>query len=73
MNPVARTLIAAGILLVVAGLYWQLGPKGLPIGRLPGDLVIQRGNLRIHLPIASCLLLSGLLSLVLYLIRRIGR
>ena len=54
-----RLLIAAGVVLVLVGLLVQMG---LPLGRLPGDIRIERPGLRIYLPIASCLVVSAVLS-----------
>jgi hypothetical protein len=64
-----KTLIAVGIALVVLGLLWPwLGKIGL--GRLPGDIVIERGDSRFYFPIVTCLLLSVLVTLILWLFRR---
>lgn len=72
MNPVARMLIFAGIVLLVLGVLWQLGSRYLPLGRLPGDIAIERGNVRFYFPLATCIVLSLLLSLLLWLWRRWG-
>jgi hypothetical protein len=65
----SRTLIVIGIVLVVAGLCWPfIGRLGL--GRLPGDIVIQRANFSFYLPLMTSLIISVLLSLVLWLINR---
>ena len=64
-----RTLILVGALLLVAGLIWPwLARSGL--GRLPGDILIERGNTKIYLPLTSSLVVSVVLSLILYLFRR---
>jgi hypothetical protein len=66
---IGRWLIVGGLLAVALGLAWPwLGRLGL--GRLPGDLVFERGQTRFHFPIASCLLVSALASLLLWLFRR---
>jgi Protein of unknown function (DUF2905) len=65
----ARTLITLGIILVLAGLLWPLLTK-LGLGRLHGDIVIARGNARGYIPIATGILVSVVLSLVLWLINR---
>jgi hypothetical protein len=64
-----RILIILGLVLVAAGLLWPLAER-LNLGRLPGDFVIGRGSFRLYLPLATSLLISLLLSLVLWLIRR---
>ncbi|MBI1786613.1 MAG: DUF2905 domain-containing protein [Acidobacteria bacterium] len=70
-EPMGRLLIAAGVILIVAGLLIMLGEK-LPIrlGRLPGDLEIRGKNSVFYFPLATCLLLSVLLSVVLWLFGR---
>ncbi|MFC7440875.1 DUF2905 domain-containing protein [Laceyella putida] len=69
MNPVAKTLIIIGGILVLIGLIWQVGGKYLPLGRLPGDIVIEKENVKVYFPIVTCILISVILSLVSYLIR----
>jgi Protein of unknown function (DUF2905) len=61
MSSLGRTLIAAGIALVVLGLVLH-GLPWLPLGRLPGDIRIERPGVRIYLPITTCLLASLVLS-----------
>lgn len=65
-----KFLILAGIVLIVAGVVWLVGER-LGLGRLPGDIMIERGNFRLYLPIATSLLLSIVLSLILWLISRL--
>jgi hypothetical protein len=65
----ARFLIITGLILLVAGLLWPYLAK-LGLGRLPGDIVIERGNTTFHFPIVTSLLLSLVLSAVLWLIGR---
>lgn len=62
-----RTLILIGLLVAGVGLLMQLG---LPIGRLPGDFTVRRGSFTFYLPLASSILVSLVLTLVLLLIRR---
>ncbi len=74
-----RLLLIAGVALAAVGLLLILGgqvphPGRLPrLGRLPGDLVWSRGNLRLYLPITSCLLLSLGLTLVLAIVNLFRR
>ncbi|HEX9445240.1 MAG TPA: DUF2905 domain-containing protein [Candidatus Binatia bacterium] len=70
MGTLGRTLIIFGILLVVLGLVFSLGSKIPWLGRLPGDIYIQRDNFTFYFPLTTCLLLSLIISLVLYLFRR---
>ena len=65
----ARFLITIGLVLVAVGLIWPVLSK-LGIGRLPGDIVIGRGNFRFYFPIVTSLLVSIALSLILWLFRR---
>ncbi|MFN5960229.1 MAG: DUF2905 domain-containing protein [Verrucomicrobiota bacterium] len=58
-----RHLIIAGIVLIIAGLTWKWLVR-LPIGRLPGDFLIERPGVRVYLPITSMLLASALLTLI---------
>jgi Protein of unknown function (DUF2905) len=64
-----KTLIVVGISIVLIGLLWPWLSK-LPIGRLPGDIVIDRPGFRFYMPIASMLIVSALVSLVMWLMRR---
>jgi hypothetical protein len=70
MNEFARFLVIAGITLVVVGLLLWSGFGRSWLGRLPGDLRIERGNFSFYLPIVSCLLISAILTLVFWLFRR---
>ena len=69
MAGMSRFLITLGIVLVLAGLLWPLVQK-LGLGRLPGDIVIERGNFIVYLPIATSLLISVVLSLILWFLGR---
>jgi Protein of unknown function (DUF2905) len=65
----ARFLIALGLVLVVTGLLWPfLGRTGL--GRLPGDIVVERDHVTFYFPIVTCLVLSLLLSAVFWVFHR---
>lgn len=69
-NPaMQKLLIIFGILLIVAGVLWPWLHK-LPLGRLPGDIVIDRPNLKVYLPLTTMVLISALLSLILWIIRK---
>jgi hypothetical protein len=65
----ARWLIILGVVLVVAGLVWPWISK-LGLGRLPGDIVVERENFRLYLPITTSILISLVLSLVLWFLNR---
>jgi Protein of unknown function (DUF2905) len=65
----ARWLIVLGVVLIVAGLLWPWITK-LGLGRLPGDIVVERENFRLYLPITTSILVSVALSLILWLLNR---
>lgn len=71
MNGLGRPLIIMGLLLVAAGLLISLAPK-FPtwLGRLPGDISIKRDNFSFHFPIVTCLIISAILSLITWLLRK---
>lgn len=73
VQQMGKWLVAAGALLALVGLLFWLGSK-LPflskLGHLPGDIVIKRDNFRFYFPLATSILLSLLLSLILYLARK---
>ena len=64
-----RWLVAIGLVLVLVGLLWPLLSK-LGLGRLPGDIVIERGNFRFYFPIVTCLIVRAVLSFFLWLLNR---
>jgi hypothetical protein len=66
---VQRFLIVAGLVILAAGLLWPLIAK-LGLGRLPGDILIERENMTLYLPLASGLLISLVLSVLLWLLAR---
>lgn len=70
LNPIAKTLIVLGALLVLAGIGWQLGwIQALRLGHLPGDISIERENVRVYFPLTTGLLLSVILSLIAWLLK----
>jgi hypothetical protein len=71
IDPVAKYLIGLGALMIIFGIFWQLGVFNyLKLGRLPGDIIIERENTKIYIPIVTCLVLSALLSLISLLFRK---
>jgi hypothetical protein len=62
-----RILIFAGVVLIALGVLVQMG---VPLGRLPGDIVIRREHTTIYFPIVTGLLLSVVLSLALWFLKR---
>ena len=70
MGGLGRSLILAGLLLVAAGLVVSFSSRIPWLGKLPGDFTFRSGGLTVYVPLATCALLSLLLSLVSYLFRR---
>lgn len=70
MAGLGKTLIYLGLFLVVLGLIFSLGGKLPWLGHLPGDLYIQRGRFTFYFPLATSILISVIISLVLYFFRR---
>ncbi|MCX7908888.1 MAG: DUF2905 domain-containing protein [Ignavibacteria bacterium] len=60
-------LILLGLILILIGLFLPFFSK-IPFGRLPGDIIIDKPNFKFYIPITSMLILSIILSLILYLI-----
>jgi hypothetical protein len=65
-----RALIFLGLVLVLVGVVVSLAPKVPWLGHLPGDIVIKGERYSFYFPLTTCVLLSLILSLVLYLFRR---
>ncbi len=64
-----KTLITIGLILVLAGILWPwLAKSGL--GRLPGDIVVERDNFRFYFPVTTAVLISLVLSLIFWLLRK---
>ena len=70
LQPLGRALVFFGVILTSFGLVLLTAPKVPWLGRLPGDILIQREQFSFYLPLTSCLLASLLLSLLLWLVGR---
>jgi hypothetical protein len=70
MHELGKWLIILGAVLVGAGAILLLGPKVPFLGRLPGDIVIKRQNFTFYFPLATGIVLSALISLILYCINK---
>jgi hypothetical protein len=62
-----KSLVVVGLLIAGIGLLMMLG---LPLGRLPGDMVYRRGNVTFVFPLATCIVISVILTLIFTLLRR---
>jgi hypothetical protein len=66
---IGRILIVAGVLLIVVGLAWPWLAK-LPLGRLPGDIAIERPHVRFYFPVTTMIVVSLVVTFLLWLFRR---
>jgi hypothetical protein len=70
LTHLGKLLIGLGALLVVAGVVLSLAGRIPWLGRLPGDIVVRRDDFVFVFPLTTCLLLSAVLSVLLYFLRR---
>jgi len=68
-TPMSRTLIIIGLVIVAVGILWPWIAR-LGLGRLPGDIIIERGSFTFYMPIATSIIISLALSLILWLLSR---
>jgi uncharacterized protein HemY len=65
---VQKTLIVIGLLIALIGLAWPW-LSALPLGRLPGDIVIERENFRLYFPLTTTIIISAVVTVILWLLR----
>jgi fumarate reductase subunit D len=70
MGGLGRTLIILGVVVLVAGLLVTVVGRFPPLGRLPGDIVVRRSNFTFYFPIVTSIVLSVLLTLVMWFFQR---
>jgi hypothetical protein len=70
MAGIGKSLIVFGMVIVAIGVLLTLSGKIPWLGRLPGDIYIKRDNFTFYFPLATCILLSALLSLVFWLLKK---
>lgn len=70
MNQISKILIILGFVSIGLGLLWHFSGGNIPFGRLPGDIRINNGNTKVYIPITSCLILSAVISLISYFVRK---
>jgi membrane protein implicated in regulation of membrane protease activity len=70
MSQLGKMLMIAGLVLAGLGALLWLGPRVPWLGRLPGDISIERPNFRFYFPLATCIILSVVLTVLLWLFRR---
>lgn len=73
MQHPAWLLVIVGLLIAVIGLVWLFAPAVPWLGKLPGDIVIERENFRFYFPLTTCILLSLLLTGIVWLVRYFSR
>jgi Protein of unknown function (DUF2905) len=66
---VQRFLIGLGLIILIAGIAWPALSR-ITLGRLPGDIIVQRGHTTIFFPLVTCLIISVVLSAVFWLFNR---
>ncbi len=64
-----KTLIVIGAVIIVAGLLWPYLIR-IPLGRLPGDIIIARPHLKIYIPITTMIVVSVVISIIVWLLRK---
>ncbi len=69
MQHSAWSLIIFGIFIALVGLAWLFAPSIPWLGKLPGDIVIDRPNFRFDFPLTTCILLSVALNIIIWLVR----
>ncbi len=74
MNELGKALLGLGLLLALIGALVLLAPRaGLPLGRLPGDISYKGRNFSVYFPLGTSILISIVLSVILYLFSRFRR
>ncbi len=64
-----KTLIGVGLVIAVIGLLWPYLGK-IPLGRLPGDIIISKPHLKIYIPITTMILVSAAISIIIWLLKK---
>jgi hypothetical protein len=70
MNEIGRMLVVMGLILVGLGMLLWFGSRIPGLGRLPGDIVVERPNFKFYFPLATCILVSAILTFLFWLLRR---
>jgi hypothetical protein len=66
---IQRLLIGLGLVILIVGIAWPIFSR-IVVGRLPGDIVIERGGTRFYFPLVTCIIISIVLSAILWLFNR---
>ncbi|MBN3526118.1 DUF2905 domain-containing protein [Paenibacillus apiarius] len=70
MPSIPKILIGLGIALIVIGVLWAAVSRLIPLGRLPGDIIVKKQNSTFYFPIVTCIIISVVASLLLSLFRK---
>ncbi|WII72621.1 DUF2905 domain-containing protein [Bdellovibrio sp. 22V] len=71
LDPIAKVLVLIGIVLILVGVAWHFGwIQSLRLGRLPGDIRIEKENFKFYFPLTTCLLISAVIGLISWLFKR---
>ncbi|MGJ8455666.1 DUF2905 domain-containing protein [Pseudothermotoga sp. U03pept] len=73
MLQLSKVLIVLGLIITIVGVITYLVGRFTPLGRLPGDIVIKRERFVLYFPIATSLLISGILTLIFLIISKLGK
>jgi hypothetical protein len=74
MSEIGKLFIVCGVLLAIIGVFLILGGRlHLPLGRLPGDIVYRGKNTTFYFPLVTCILISIIVSIILYIVGRVNR
>jgi len=71
LEPLGKILILAGVFIVILGLLLVFWGKVPLLGKLPGDMLLQKGNFQFFFPVVTCLVISAILTIVVNLIIRL--
>jgi len=71
-TEIGKLLLIFGVILILLGLFFTLGGRIPYLGKLPGDIIIQRGNFHFYFPLATCILISLILTFIFWIIRIFG-
>ncbi|MCM3337237.1 DUF2905 domain-containing protein [Paenibacillus sp. MER TA 81-3] len=70
MPSIPKILIGLGIVLIVIGVLWAVVSRWIPLGKLPGDIIVKKENSTFYFPIVTCIIVSLVASLLLSLFRK---
>ena len=73
MQQIGKLLVVAGLVLLAIGLVLYITGKIPFLGKLPGDLVMRRRNFTFYFPLTTCLLISGILSLIFFILSKLHK